>query len=194
MANHVPFSEDEAREHLLGHRVWPVDDEHAAAVGARGWWLHLLEKVTDAAGEHDWHDESYPGDRYTEFTEIAVDQMVAQARKTRAVLRICDASDLSKVVGPDDEEVENRLLSPLFESDGTAHQHRHDGESWGEYEERMARLRRQHREACKELLTLNGITELYLTAAAVPVARAWCERAADAWAEANPEPDEDEED
>lgn len=61
-----------------------------------------------------------------------------------------------------------------------------------EYKVRMAPLRQQHWEARKALLTLDGFTETYLTAAAVSVTWAWCEQAVDTWYEANPEPDEDE--
>ena len=190
MSNNI-FDREAAQRRLVEWGLWPVDGDGPYAAGVRDWWLRLLEKVTDVVGEHDWRNEEYPEDRYTEFTETAAEQMVAEARKARAVLRICDASELSKVFGPGHEEVEIRLLS-LFESDGTEHTHRHTGESWEEYEERMAPLRQQHWEARKALLTLDGFTELYLTVAAVTVARAWCEQAVDTWYEANPEPDEDE--
>lgn len=193
-SNEAPFSEDEAREHLVGRDVWPVDDDAPYAAGVRDWWLRLLEKVTDAVNEHDWHDEAYPGDKYTELTETAAEQMVAEARKARAVLRILDASDVGTRFGPGDDEVEIRLVSSLLDGDGTEGAYPYSGEDTSEYAERMARLRRQRREERTELLTLGSVTETYLTAAAVAVARAWCELAADAWVEANPEPDEDDED
>lgn len=189
----VAFNEDAARAHLIDRGVWPSDDAEAAT-GARGWWLHLLEKVTDAVNEHEWHDDAYHEDRYVEFTETAAEQMVAQARKTGAVMRLLDASKVAKAFGPDSEQVEQRLLSPLFDGDGTEGAYRHAGEDGQEYAERMARLRQQRREDCKKLLTLDGFCELYLTAAAVSVAGPWCQGKAEAWAEANPEPDEDEED
>lgn len=186
----VPFGRDEARKHLVGRDVWPVDDDAPYAAGVRDWWLRLLEKVTDAVNEHDWHDEAYPGDKYTEFTETAAEQMVAEARKARAVLRILDASAVGDTFDPGHDEVELMLVLPLLEGDGTEGAYWHAGEDASEYAERTARLR----EECKQRLTLGSVTETYLTAAAVAVARAWCEQTADAWHEANPEPDEDDED
>lgn len=190
--NEVAFAGEAAREHLVGWGLWPVDGDGPYAAGVRDWWLRLLEKVTDAVGERDWHDEAYPEDKYTEITETAVEQMVAEARKARAVLRILDASDVGARFGPGDDEVEIRLVSALLDGDGTEGAYPYSGEDASEYAERMARLRRQRYEERKEMLSLGSVTETYLGAAAVSVARSWCERVADAWVEANPEPDEDE--
>lgn len=171
--NEVAFAGEAAREHLVGWGLWPVDGDGPYAAGVRDWWLRLLEKVTDAVGERDWHDEAYPEDKYTEITETAVEQMVAEARKARAVLRILDASDVGARFGPGDDEVEIRLVSALLDGDGTE----------GAY---------PYSEERTELLTLGSVTETYLTAAAMAVARAWRKLAVDTWYEANPEPDEDE--
>lgn len=187
----IVFNEGAAVEYLIGRGVWPADG-HNATEAARGWWLELLRAVTGSVNEHgaQWHEEAEPGDRYTEFSETAATQAVAQARKTRGVLRVLDASEVGSVFGPGSDEVEQRLLPLLGGGDGTEGAYRHAGEDEAEYAERLARLRQRRREECAALLELGSFTEMYLVAAAVSVAGPWCEQVADAWVEANPE-DED---
>jgi hypothetical protein len=169
MTEEIAFDRERAVGFVKSWELWPQTGRAEDAT-ARQWWLDLLERVVWEVNEHDWNDEVYPEDKYTEYSERAAESMVAQAKKNRAVMMLCDLSEVGKLLDPNDGGVYSRLTTPLTYPDG--------------FDERGL--------AAAELLTLGSVTEIYLVSAASDVARSWCEEMVEDWREANPEPEDDE--
>lgn len=173
-----------AEAFVRGCELWPVTGREGEA-GVRSWWFDVLKSVLWAVNETDWNDEVYPEDKYTEIAETAVAQHVAQARKNKRVMTILELSEVHKVVTePFDGGVYMRLTSTVVELS-------HQG-LFGHPEDDGADARRARKEEVAKLLTLDSVTEAYLSAAADDVARAWVEALVQDWREANPEDDDDE--
>lgn len=193
MPNKIEFDREKAKEFVQGWGLWPMT-ERAENTMAQQWWRGVLERVLWAVNEHDWNDEAYPEDKYTEMAESAVSNQVSVARENKRVMTICEISEIHKVVtDPFDDGIYSRLTAMLMEVKGDEGEpYRYSGETSDEADERRRRARREHKEQCGKLLTLTSVTEIYLEAAANDVARAWCEALVEEWLEANPEDDEDE--
>lgn len=161
---------------------------------ARQWWIDMLERVTDAVNEHDWNEEQYPAERAEEFVALAVEQSVAEARQEGRVLTLLELSDVDKVLtDPREGGVYRNLTSPLLVEVPGAGLYRHAGEDADEYDQRMGQARQQHCEASLDKLRLRSLTEVYLAAAATLVAEIWVQAEITEWEEANPEPEDDDE-
>lgn len=196
----IVFDADRACDETTGHLLWPTgrsEQDDDAFAPYRQWWTALAERVTDAVNEYDslnsgtWHDERFTGDQVIQIAEGAAEQQVAEARRQRIVLALCHASEVDKVIdGPTDSGVYERLTNTIL--DTGVDSHRHGGEDEGDYEQRQAAKRQDHRAECERLLRLGTVAEIYLTAAAERVAQSWCADQIERWKEANPEPDNEE--
>jgi len=169
MTNPIEFDRDKATTYVKQWGLWPMTERPENAT-AQQWWLSVLERVVWSVNEIDWNEEVYPEDKYTEITESAVAQWVAQARQVKQVMTICELSEVDKAMrDPFDDGIYSRLTASLIEHD--------------KYDAR--------REAATRLVKLGNIAEIYLEAAADDVARAWCEAMVEDWRATNPEDDDE---
>lgn len=185
MTSEITFDRDRAKAFVQGQEVWPTT-ERAENAMAQEWWLGVLERVLWAVNEHDWNEETYPEDKYTEFAESAVAQQVSQARVNRFVMTLCELSEVDKVLAdPFDSGVFSRVTQPVVSLS-------EKGLFGDPYEDPdKADARKARHERVSQLLTLGSVTEAYLYAAADDVARAWCVALVEQWQDANPENDEE---
>lgn len=189
MVNTIAFDRTQAQDFVTGWQLWPTTGRHENAV-AQEWWIGVLERVLDTVNGHNWHGEGYPEDKYTEFSEAVVAQWVAQARVNGVVLTLCELSGVGKVLtDPFDDGVYSRLTGSVMES-AVGYM---DLADRARYDDAYKKERDRHYQRCKKLLTLGSVAEVYLEAAACDVARAWCEAMVGKWTEANPEPEENDE-
>lgn len=170
----IPYEADKVQQHLIDSGVWPAGDaDEPGVTAARDWWVRLVKQVTYGVNDHPWDETEYVEDAVTEISGNAVDQMVGEARKSRALMRLCDLSNVHDLDVED--EVEMRLHN-VITSDPTKGMYRYgNGETDQEYRERKARKQQAHREQVSELLKLKSVAKIYLESAAVTVARPWCE-------------------
>lgn len=177
----IKYDAEQVRQHLSDAGVWPADlDDDAGVAYARDWWVNLLKQVTYTVNDHDWdeiNDETNGiDDAIGEITAVAVDHVVSAAYVNGTILRLLDAADIVHMDVSD--EIEIRLHDWVLNSgDGTKGIYPRSGERYDDesYRERMEQARAVHREAMHERLTLASFTRAYLEAAAVTVARPWCE-------------------
>lgn len=187
MTNEIQFDRERAEQAVQAWGLWPRTKRPENAI-AQKWWLGVLKRVFDAVNGHDWSDEVYPDDRYTEFAEKAVAEQVKQAREDRIIMTLCELSEVDKELSdPFDCGVYSRMTSPVVHLS-------EQGLFGGTYEDpEKSAVRKERHKQVTRLLQLGSVTEAYLTAAADDVARAWCEALVEAWQEANPEDDDDDE-
>jgi hypothetical protein len=88
-----------------------------------------------------------------------------------SLLHLSDVAELDV-----SDEVEMYLHTPIF-ADPTRGMYPHRGESYDDpdYRERKLQAQDKHNEEVNELLSLKSVTKTYLLAAALTVARPWCE-------------------
>lgn len=181
MTTRIEFDRDRARAFVQDHGMWPATGRPENTI-AQEWWLRVLERVTDAANAHDWHQEDYPDDRCTELAEAAVAKQVEQARGERFILTLCELSAVDREL-PDPFEcgVYSRMTSPVVELSCK-------GLFGGPYEDPdKADARRERHARVSKLLSLGSVAEAYLSAAADEIARGWCAGLVTQWQDANPE-------
>lgn len=191
----IEFDKTAAMEMLGYEQVWPVGQHwHGtpSVDAARVWWLDMMESVTVGVNEVPWYEEQYEQERQESIAHTAAEQAVATARRERRVLALCDLSELDRVLDdPRDGVVGMRLGRFMGEGGITVHQR--SGEDPQEYEERRAQAEVEYAEESVRMLRLGSLAETYLTAAAEAVAERWAAAQYEAWTEANPEPDDEEE-
>lgn len=193
----IEFDNGAAQKVLVHEYVWPTGrDWHgqASVDAARAWWIDLLDSVTVGINGVDWREEQCEQGGQESIVREAVEGHVATARKERRVLALCDLSELDKVLDdPREGGVYARLASRFLGEGAGVRVRRHAGEDPQEYEERRARIEQEYEDDSVQMLQLGSLAATYLASAAEAVAERWAADQFAAWVEANPEPDEEEE-